>query len=283
MGASVSYAGDLIENINSFAYEGNQDLGYVTNWNQTYANERNQGTSGGYPKMDLVQFPYHHALGPLVDKRALEVELEIFKVLYEKTWGNPPYSKGYFPAEMAFSERMIPTLVKSGIEWVIVANNHISRCCPNYPYSPSGDNCDPPNQSDQINTNQTNWFSESISRGCTPTNAYPYSYTPHHAQYVDPYTANVTKIIAVPSAMAMSWDDGYACYSTSDINQIAWANNPEHPMLIVLAHDGDNDYAGGYTYYMNCVQDFCNQVCIYNIVVLLKSYINVLLIITGRI
>ncbi len=28
-----------------------------------------------------------------------------------------------------FTERAIPTLVKQGIEWVIVANNHISRAC----------------------------------------------------------------------------------------------------------------------------------------------------------
>ena len=30
---------------------------------------------------------------------------------------------------MVFTERAIPTLVKQGIEWVIVANNHISRAC----------------------------------------------------------------------------------------------------------------------------------------------------------
>ena len=36
---------------------------------------------------------------------------------------------GFFPAEMVFTERAIPVLVKQGIEWVIVANNHISRAC----------------------------------------------------------------------------------------------------------------------------------------------------------
>ncbi len=38
---------------------------------------------------------------------------------------------------------MIPTLVAAGIEWVIVPNNHISRACQDYPYSPSGDNNNP--------------------------------------------------------------------------------------------------------------------------------------------
>ena len=36
---------------------------------------------------------------------------------------------GFFPAEMVFTERAIPVLVSQGIEWVIVANNHISRAC----------------------------------------------------------------------------------------------------------------------------------------------------------
>ena len=40
-----------------------------------------------------------------------------------------PIHPGFFPAEMVFTERAIPTLVAAGIEWVIVANNHISRSC----------------------------------------------------------------------------------------------------------------------------------------------------------
>ena len=110
--------------------------------------------------------------------------------------------------QMAFSERMIPALVQAGIEWVMVPNNHISRCCTNYSYSPvrafrsvtfsyyesgcnacflsryssrnarlivdvqSGDNNNPPNPADQINPPQSDWFVQSISRGCTPNNAY---------------------------------------------------------------------------------------------------------------
>lgn len=36
---------------------------------------------------------------------------------------------GFFPAEMVFTERAIPVLVEQGIQWTIVANNHISRAC----------------------------------------------------------------------------------------------------------------------------------------------------------
>ena len=57
----------------------------------------------------------------------------------------------------------------------------------------------------------------------------------------------------------MSWQDGYACYSTQDIDQIAGSSEPSHPMLIVLAHDGDNDFGGGYTYYEQCVKQFVTE------------------------
>lgn len=57
----------------------------------------------------------------------------------------------------------------------------------------------------------------------------------------------------------MSWLDGYACYSTNDIDKIAASSDPTHPMLIVLAHDGDNDFGGGYSYYEQCVSGFVNE------------------------
>ena len=99
-----------------------------------------------------VSFTYHHALAPLIDPAALAMEIGIHRVIYGKTWGSGAvdYSKGFFPAEMAFTERAIPTLVAQGIEWVIVPNNHISRACKDYPFSPSGDNNDPPNLADQV-------------------------------------------------------------------------------------------------------------------------------------
>ena len=118
----------------------------------------------------------------------------------------------------------------------------------------------PPNPSDQINPSQSNYFQQSISRGCTPNNAYPFSYRPHYAKYVDPVNGTEFRIVVVPAAQAMSWDDGYACYGTQDIDSIAWANDPEHPMLILLAHDGDNDFAGIFFFliYFNFKSQFLN-------------------------
>ena len=107
-------------------------------------------------------------------------------------------------------------------------------------------------------------------------------YTPHYAQHIDPETGKQSKMIVVPAAQvrcvparpceeqpdraprvahpqAMSWKDGYACYNTQDIQKIAAKNNPEHPMLVMLAHDGDNSFGGGYTYYTSCVKNLVDQ------------------------
>lgn len=48
---------------------------------------------------------------------------------YSSSYGYTLLLTGFFPAEMVFTERAIPILVEAGIEWVIVANNHISRAC----------------------------------------------------------------------------------------------------------------------------------------------------------
>lgn len=255
-GAQMSYPGDLIENVGSLGAQ--NAYGYSPNWNQRYTQFTKVMNSGGNPKLDLVGFPYHHTMSPLVHKRAFLKDIQIGKIGLNKAFGQGA-SKGFFPAEMAFSERLIPSLVEAGYQWVIVPNTHISRAVSNYQYSKYGDNNTPPNPADQVNPPQQNWYKMTISRGCVTNNAYPYSYRPHYAQYIDPATGQASKIIVVPSAMGMSWVDGYQCYDTHDMDQISAAADPNHPELILLAHDGDNAYGGGYSYYMECVRGLMDQ------------------------
>lgn len=256
LGAHVTYPGDLIENVNSIA--DHNTLGYSQGWNKKYTSTSQETTTAGYSKLDLIGFPYHHSLGPLVHTRAYDMELAIQKVMQKKTWGQAN-SKGFFPAEMAFSETMIPSLVKAGYEWVVVSNSHISRAVSNYTYSQYGDNNTPPNKADQINPPQSNWYSMKSSRGCSTNNAVPFAYTPHYAKHVDPATGTEYKILVVPAEQGMSWQDGYQCYGTSDMDNIQVHADPKHPILVVLAHDGDNAFGGGYSYYMECVQNLANQ------------------------
>ena len=58
---------------------------------------------------------------------------------------------------------------------------------------------------------------------------------------------------------AMSWVDGYECYNTNDVDSIAGSSEADHPILVLLAHDGDNAFGGGYSYYEQCVKDFVDD------------------------
>ena len=268
-GAQMSFGGDLIENLDSLAADGSRD-GFAPGWNATYASfAASQRTAGGHPRLDLVLFTYHHMLLPLADAAAVAMDLAIQRLAQAETWGEAASgSRGLFPAEMAFSERAIPTLAAAGVEWVIVSNSHISRACAGYPFTVSGDNTTPPNKADQTNPAQpaASYYVQSVQRGCTTSNAAGLAYTPHRARHVDPVTGNATAVTVVPAAMAMSWEDGYECYSTDGMEAVlslaAGATNTTsggRPPLFVLAHDGDNAFGGGYSYYEQCVPQLAGQ------------------------
>jgi hypothetical protein len=256
-GAQVTYTGGLVRNVGSLGAHG--ELGYTSSWNSSFVQARRDTTSGGKPTMEMTIIPYHHALSPLVDAAVLKKEIQIYQYLYPWVWGtNPAASTGFFPPELAFSERILPVLAQCGITWCFVPSNHVSRAVANFPmvYGTGGENCDPPNKADQLNPAQDHWFSLTISRGCTPTDAAPFSFRPHYAQFVDPQTGTTSRVIVVPVAMAMSWMDGYEMYGVQDVNTIAPWNDPNSPMLVVLGHDGDNAWGGGYSYYMESVHNF---------------------------
>lgn len=259
-GAQMSYSGGLIENIASLG-AANQ-LGYSPNWYQSIREARIWTTSSGKPRMDVVLFPFHHPLLPLVDEATVRKEIQLYKAIYDDAWGaSPGPSHGLFPPEMAFSSRLIKPLVEEGLDWVVVSNEHISRACENYPVvlGSGGVNCDPPNAADQRNPAQNDWYRVSISRGCSPVNAYPYAYTPHRAKYIDPATGNAYTMIVVPAAQAISWQDGYNPIGLDHFNTLNGKNPPARPELVLMAHDGDNAWGGGYSYYMEAVPNFVSS------------------------
>jgi hypothetical protein len=158
---------------------------------------------------------------------------------------------------------MIPALASEGIQWSIVSAEKISRACADFPvvFGSGGINCDPPNRADQINLAQgpANYYRRSISRGCGPAEAFPFAYTPRRARYVDPNTGSVSSIIIAPSPQSLSWEDGYAPQGISDFSAINAHNDPGRPMLLVLAHDGDNAWGGGYSYYQEATPGRVSQ------------------------
>ncbi len=255
-GAQVSFAGALVENIESLAEAGWDGGVYASDWTSHYREARGWTTSAGEPRLEPLVVGFHHAIAPLMDDVAFRMELACAKAIYDEAWGDSNFSRGFFPAEMCFSERLIPALVDAGLDWSVVGDLHIARACENYPYQANLDNCDPPNRADQVNPPQSDWTNHSIPRGVTLKVPYPYGFTPHRAEYVDPSTGEVSNLVVVPAANAMSWDEGYGMFGTGSIDAIAGSNDPAHPMLILLAHDGDNAWSGGHSYYYESVPNF---------------------------
>jgi hypothetical protein len=260
-GAQVSFSGGLIANIQSFAEAGGQ-LGYSTNWHGPWRESRNWQTNtpgADFPRMDVVMFSFHHALLPLIDGDAIRMELALYKEIYPQAWGAAPgVSKGFFPSEMAFSTRIIPYLAEAGIDWTFVSGEKISRACADFPvvFGSGGINCDPPNKADQLNPAQTNYRRISISRGCGPAEAMPFAFTPHRAKFVNPDTGAESFVTVVPCSQHLGWLDGYNPMGVGELGALEPFNNPNRPMLVVLAHDGDNAWGGGYSYYMEAVPNF---------------------------
>lgn len=258
-GAQVNYSGCLIENVNSLA-AANQ-WGYASGWNSSFITARGWQTAGGKPRMDITGFSFHHALSPLVSERTLAKEIQAHRHLYGMTFGaSPAYSKGYFPAECAFSERIIKVLVQEGFEWSVIPNSHLARTLADYPitYGTSGTNYDPPNAADKVTTQGQHWWNGQVD-GRGGTYAAPYCYQAHKARYVDPATGQEYKLTVVPMCDLLSYKNGYSLMGTGEIDQyIAPYNHPSQPSIVLMAHDGDNAWGGGYDYYTNSVPGFAN-------------------------
>ncbi|MBU1718446.1 MAG: T9SS type A sorting domain-containing protein [Bacteroidetes bacterium] len=256
-GAQVNYSGCLIENVNSLATAG--QWGYYTGWENDYRTARSWTTSGGKPRLDIVGFTFHHALSPLIGDDVLRKEIQAHKYIYALTFGNTPvYSKGFWPAECSFSERIIKVLVEEGFEWSVIANSHLARTLADYPlqFGTSGCNIDPPNRADKMTTNGTNWWNGQID-GRGGAFASPYCYQAHKAKYVDPATGTEYLITVVPMADLLSYQNGYGTMGTGEIaSNIAPYSPAGQPCIVLMAHDGDNAWGGGYDYYMNSVPGF---------------------------
>ncbi|WP_310556588.1 starch-binding protein [Flavobacterium sp.] len=257
-GAQITYGGSLLESINSIATTG--QWGYQPNWASNIITAKSWLTSGGKTRMDLVNFTMHHSLSPLLSDEVLKKEIQAFKFYAAQTFGSQT-SKGYWPAECAFSERNIKVLVEEGIEWSVVANSHLARTLADYPlvFGTNGCNIDPPNKADKSTINGTNWHNGQID-GRGGQFAAPYCFTPHKAKYVDPNTGTEYKLDIVPMADLDSYRDGYSQQGIGNLQtNIAPYSPISRPSLMLLAHDGDNAWGGGSSYYDEAVPGFTGQ------------------------
>src|SRR5579859_98995 len=189
-GGQLNYSGALMEDVASLGSHGWN--GYPSNWNSYNQQAHTWTTSANKPRIDLTNFTYHHCIAPFVSDETLEMELLIHQRQQQIYWGTgngAQISRGYFPAETCFSERIIPVLNKVGIAWSVISGSHLARACSDYPFmSGSPENIEIPNKADQLNAAQGtgNYWTTSIDRGCSPSAVAPFGYQMHYARFVNP-------------------------------------------------------------------------------------------------
>jgi hypothetical protein len=260
MGALMSYSGALMKNVQSLGAVGEFD--YSSTWWQPINEAINWDTQrSAKPRLDLVNFSYHHALLGLHNDETVYAEIRLHQEIVKQRFGTGALSRGLFPSEMAFSTRLVPVLDRLGIDWVVVSGEKIARATPDFPLQlgSGGVNCDPPNPADQRNAPGVQFIRDTISRGCSPVNANPLSYQPAQLRYIDPNTGAEHRILAIPADQAWGWNDGYNCINADFFTALEARNNPLVPSLVLLSHDGDNAFGGGSSYYNECVPSLADN------------------------
>jgi hypothetical protein len=248
-GSQVSFSGSLIENLNRLESHG---VGNFSNWKSHWNYIKMQNTSLGNPRMDMVAFGYYHPLMPLIDNTSIIKQIQLHKTAFANNFSGS-YSKGMFPPENAFALHIIPALKSENINWVMVDNIHFDRTCEGYPFN-TGGNLYEPNQADILNPNPNDWKQLNNLWAPTPVSA-AWGHRPHYAIYINPNTGTEHKIIVVPTSRYLGNEDGMGGFGALQYESVmsqleSYNTDPNHPILIVLHHDGDN-YGGGSDSYYN--------------------------------
>jgi chitodextrinase len=244
----VTMSGAVVNNVNSLQTLQNIPGYSNTNWGASWRSSyTGLPTTGGHRTLDLIHFTGHHTMGPLVGPDYFLKDL-----IYQSATLAQPYflggdfraSRGFFPTELGFSDRLIPTLAKLGVQWSVIGNNHFSRTLKDYPYASYDANGDtltsPPNRADLRNTsNVGSWVANQMAHEQqVVVNKYPFASTPHWVRYVDAATGAVSKIAGIPVTQNGSWLEGWEGAATVDEYVPYSALEPRQ--FYVIAHDGDN-------------------------------------------
>ncbi len=257
----VTMSGAVVNNLQSFADENiaemNYGQGWANGWKETYPTLR---TSTGEKALDAIHFTGHHSMGPLVGPKYFLKDLIFQNVTLQQDYflgKDFVSSKGFFPTELGFSERLIPTLDRLGIKWSVLGDIHYSRALKDYPYR---DNLaidtlvSPPNRADFQNESDVGeWKQLAMEHEQQQTfNKFPFATTPHWVQYVDPDTAEVHRIAGIPVEQAGSWLEGWEGKASAETIK-PYDGLGGRTQYYVIAHDGDNSSgrAGSYETWMN--------------------------------
>jgi hypothetical protein len=254
-GAQVSFSGSLMENLNNLEAGGNTNF---QRWRQPWLSLLQTQTLLGNPRLDLVGFGYHHPLMAFLAPRDLRRQIQDHRAAVAENFAGPP-SHGFFPPENAFTPAMIPSLAAEGVEWVLVDNIHLERACAGYPWN-SGGNLVEPNPALQTNPDPGDWLQLTGLWAPTPVSAR-WALQPHRVEYVNPATGAVSRLVVVPAARYPGTEDARGGFGALDYEGVLsqlepYNTDPDHPLLVVLAHDGDNYGGGSDSYYHHNFQNF---------------------------
>ncbi|MCE1246610.1 MAG: hypothetical protein LWY06_08200 [Firmicutes bacterium] len=268
-GFQVSFSGSLMENMDKTAEKG---LWPGKGWNERYKNSRQiDKTALGNARLDLVNIGYHHPLmgliasghaggdGKVNEDKDIELQLKMHQHAVDKLFGGP-ISKGFFPPEMAFSERMIPSIKKAGIEWTMVDNLHFDRA--NQDYNNPGDGLKPPNKADKRNPGQHAYatLSNDLAKSHIVS---PEGLRPHYVKHTDPVTGNEELMVVVPEERSLSSyiqkdRDGNRLQEVLD-KFGKYNTDPSHPIFVLYATDGDNNGSNSGDFHRNVPIDMATR------------------------
>ncbi|WNG48981.1 alpha-amylase [Archangium minus] len=246
----VTMSGAVVNNVQDLNTLQNVSGYNNTNWGASWRDRYNTlRTPAGNRTLDLIHFTGHHTMGPLVGPDYFLKDL----INQSATLAQPYFlgsnfqsSKGFFPTELGFSERLIPTLAKLGIQWSVIGDNHFSRTLKDYPFlnDPGSDTLvSPPNRADLQNTsNVGSWVSLQMAHEQQVIrNKYPFASTPHWVRYVDPATGAESRVVGIPVNQNGSWLEGWEGEATVDVvNLKSFEGLVPQKQFFVIAHDGDN-------------------------------------------
>ena len=246
----VTMSGAVVNNVQDLStlknVPGYDNPSWGASWKDRYST---LFTPAGNRTLDLIHFTGHHSMGPLVGP-----EYFLKDLIYQSATLAQPYflggsfqsSKGFFPTELGFSERLIPTLARLGVQWAVIGDNHFSRTLKDYPYlnEPGSDTLvSPPNRADLQNTSTVgSWVSVSMAHEQQVIkNKYPFASTPHWVRYVDPATGTESRVVGIPVNQNGSWLEGWEGEATVDVvNLKSFEGLVAQKQFFVIAHDGDN-------------------------------------------
>ncbi len=267
LGFQVSYSGSLMDNLDQTAGRG---LWPGSNWSDRYRQLR-EGTQTplGHERLDLVNFGHYHPLMGLIasghrdgatehDKDS-RLQIQLHRQAVREHFGGD-LSQGFFPPEMAFSERMIPVVAETGSKWALVDNLHLDRA--NRDYSNPQDGLKPPNRADQRNPGGQPY--ETLSNDLAKRHLVsPDALRPHYVKHVDPATGEEHLLIAVPQDRSLSsyiQKDRNGARLQEVVDRFSAHNNdPAHPLLVVLASDGDNNGSNSGSFHRDVPLDLAER------------------------